>query len=438
MHKLILTLLCVFSAGHGQKVRIAAKTETGSSFAECCRMLGAEYCASGLQRISANDSLNSLRRLMTSLLTSNPASVSYCAPTSSRCFFCLSRMHPRCPHDLVMSAASDDEQGTAELKWGWPELTGTSELQSSMTNVEDSEMIQFVKSLQRIIGPTMVAASVGFFFFDEVALFIRSNLGDEDVRFLFNDDAQYIQNFLNADALLFAILAGDAYSALYTQQKQIYFALYQEVSEAKSLFEQITLVCQNRPFYIEALYCLRSYIKNDLQCLTVTPSLLLSAKPQQDPLESIMYMTSVGVPSAVYDTVKGVRQARGQRLAAMQRKFPILGIGLLYVLAFTLLLAFPILGATTAQKSKDVLNYQPFLFAFLTGGIELVLRIILELWRSSGGVFNVDAVLQKMVFGLSEELEIRTRQALLLNPSAAAMAEEVRRESALAEEQELL
>ena len=42
-----------------------------------------------------------------------------------------------------------------------------------------------------------------------------------------------------------------------------------------------------------------------------------------------MYMTSVGVPSVVYETVKDLRQARGARLGAFQRKFPSLGIVLL-------------------------------------------------------------------------------------------------------------
>lgn len=86
-------------------------------------------------------------------------------------------------------------------------------------------------------------------------------------------------------------------------------------------------------------------------------------------------MTSVGVPSIVYETVKNLRQARGYRLGAMQRKFPLLGIGLLYLLAAVELLAFPLLGAGTASIS-GVLNLQSFLFACLCGAHMLVLRII--------------------------------------------------------------
>merc|ERR1719197_1495557 len=150
---------------------------------------------------------------------------------------------------------------------------------------------------------------------------------------IMNDESQFIQNFLTVIGLLFSILAGNAYSALYQQQEAIYLALFQEVSEAKSLLEQTTLVCQGRPFYPSALRAIREYVKNDLRRLDVPPAQLLSSRPMEDPLEAIMYMTSVGVPSVVYETVKNLRQARGYRLGATQRKFPALGIVLLYVLA---------------------------------------------------------------------------------------------------------
>jgi len=130
----------------------------------------------------------------------------------------------------------------------------------------------------------------------------------------------------------------------------------------------------------------------------------------EDPLESIMYMTSVGVPSIVYETVKNLRQARGTRLGAFQRKFPALGIILLYLLAALELFCFPFLGYGTANL-QGMLSLQSLLFGLLSAGHMLVLRIIQELWQSSGGVFNVDAVLQQMVLGLEEELELRVQQA---------------------------
>ena len=92
--------------------------------------------------------------------------------------------------------------------------------------------------------------------------------------------------------LLFAILAGNAYTALYEQQEDIYFALYSEVTLAKSLLEQLTLVGQSRLWYASSLRCIERYLVSDLRRLDVTPVVQLSKRPVEDPLESIMYMTS--------------------------------------------------------------------------------------------------------------------------------------------------
>ena len=78
-----------------------------------------------------------------------------------------------------------------------------------------------------------------------------------------------------------------------------------QVSEAKSLLEQTTLVCQGRPFYQDVLRNINLYVTQDLRRLDLPPAVLLSNKPSNDPLETILYMTSVGVPSVVYETVSG-------------------------------------------------------------------------------------------------------------------------------------
>ena len=36
---------------------------------------------------------------------------------------------------------------------------------------------------------------------------------------------------------------------------------------------------------------------------------IYAQSPRNDPLEKIMFMTSVGVPSVIYETVKNLRQA---------------------------------------------------------------------------------------------------------------------------------
>ncbi|OEU18157.1 hypothetical protein FRACYDRAFT_268872 [Fragilariopsis cylindrus CCMP1102] len=44
----------------------------------------------------------------------------------------------------------------------------------------------------------------------------------------------------------------------------------------------------------------------------------------------------------------------------------------------------------------------------MTSGIVLTLRVVGELWRQSGGAYNVDSVLKVMVRGLEKELYART------------------------------
>jgi hypothetical protein len=187
------------------------------------------------------------------------------------------------------------------------------------------------------------------------------------------------------------------------------------LAEAKSLLEQTALICQGRPFYPAVLKQIKLYIRNDLRRLDIPPVELIAQSPRNDPLEKIMFMTSVGVPSVIYETVKNLRQARGHRLGACQRKFPRLGIWLLYILATLELAAFPLLGAGTMaglsvkMDPSRVFGLQSLLFSGLTGATVLVLRIIEELWQSSGGTFNVDETLSKMVVGLEAELDERAK-----------------------------
>ena len=219
-------------------------------------------------------------------------------------------------------------------------------------------------TLGRVALPSMIATGLGFEYYDNLSSFIQANwLDANSIKFLSSDEIQFLPSFLTVISLLFSILAGSAYSSLYAQQEAIYFALYAEVSEAKSLLEQMALVCAGRPFYRDALRAMRAYVKQDLRRLDVAPADLMARPPNEDPLEAIMYLTSVGVPSVVYETVRDLRQARGRRLGAMQRKFPRLGIFLLYLLALLELAAFPLLGAgTTISAPSTILLVQGALF----------------------------------------------------------------------------
>ena len=203
-------------------------------------------------------------------------------------------------------------------------------------------------TLARVAVPTLLSTLLAYVYFDNLSLLIASDLENGTIRLVARDEAQFIQNFLTSMGLLFTILAGTAYSALYRQQEDIYEALYSEVrcspaalarrplrrapstrrqvTEAKSLLEQLCLIGAGRPFYGAALRCMQGYVKDDLRRLDIRPAEMLGGRPMNDPLEQIMLMTSVGVPSVIYETLKDLRLARAYRLGAMQRKFPKLGI----------------------------------------------------------------------------------------------------------------
>merc|ERR1712048_1431862 len=104
--------------------------------------------------------------------------------------------------------------------------------------------------------------------------------------------------------------------------------------------------------------------------------------------------------------------ARSKRLGAMQRKFPGLGIGLLYVLALNSVSSFALLSSGTLTPS--VVQLHSLIFAGQCGVHMLVLQVIQELWRKSGGVFNVNDALQQMVMDMENELDMRIIQAGLV------------------------
>merc|ERR1719428_1397427 len=191
-------------------------------------------------------------------------------------------------------------------------------------------------ALRRVVLPAVIAALVAKLLYPWLTLDVVPFLNIPHF-------PAFVQEITTTIGLAFSILAGQTYYFMYQQQEAIYVALYEEVSEAKSLVEQMTLVCGSRPYYSQAIKYMQEYVRTDLRPLDSNPARVLSKRPVDDPLESIMLLTSVGVPGVIYQTVRTLRQARSRRLGAIQRKFPALGIYLLYTIAACLLLTFPIL-----------------------------------------------------------------------------------------------
>lgn len=221
--------------------------------------------------------------------------------------------------------------------------------------------------------------------------------------------ADYTGQFLSVIGLLYSLLVGQTYSFVYSQQEAIFYALYNEVTEAKSLLEQVALVCQGRAMYPQVLRSMKAYVRNDLRQLQADPAILLSRRPADDPLESIMYLTSVGVPGHVYETIRSLRQARAGRLGALQRKVPSVHMGLLWILAGIMLITFPLLGASTqaANGAYNIVTVEGCLFGITAFAVTLTKALVGELLRPAGGAYNVDAVLGVMVKGLERELDER-------------------------------
>lgn len=128
--------------------------------------------------------------------------------------------------------------------------------------------------------------------------------------------------------------------------------------------------------YTKVLESISKYVQDDLKQLQADPAVLISSRPVDDPLENIMYMTSVGVPSSVYETVRSLRQARAARLGALQRKLPRLHMLLLWILAGIELGSFPLLGAGTQTiGGYNILTVEGYLFGIMTFGIVMTMRV---------------------------------------------------------------
>jgi len=278
-----------------------------------------------------------------------------------------------------------------------------------------------LKSLVRVLFPAFLWTSVSVVLYPYLALFLAELENDQAVFSVLSQDAsQFVQNILTTSGLMFSILVGYTYYFMYQQQQQTFLYLFAEVSEAKSLLEQISLVCAGRPIYQKALAHLSRYIAEDLkQVNTIDPAVLLSRRPVDDPLEGLMYLTSVGTPSAVYDTIKSLREARANRLGALQRKLPELHSLVLKTLGTVVLVTFPVCGSgSQIIGGHPLLVVQSVYFGIMVFGMGLVLGVIDELWKPRGGAYNVDGVLSIMVRGLEEELEAR-RSGTLGGPHGA-------------------
>mmetsp|Transcript_8961 Transcript_8961/g.13319 ORF Transcript_8961/g.13319 Transcript_8961/m.13319 type:complete len:385 (-) Transcript_8961:817-1971(-) len=281
-----------------------------------------------------------------------------------------------------------------------------------------------LKTLIRVLFPAIISGAIAYATLpalnNQIATFVLKVSDPGKISML--GDA--VQSFISLVGLLYSILVGQVFGFLYSQQEALYLALFDEVTEAKSLLEQVALVSQGRTMYSTCLNSIARYVKQDLLegmesfDGSITPSLLLSARPSDDPLEAILYLTSVGIPGHVYDTVRSLRQARSRRLGALQRKVPVIHLIMLWLLGIIMVGSFPVfLGVSEAAASmgglitRSNMTVQSGLFGVATFSVVMCKSVLIELWRTKGGAYNVDKTLKVMVSGLKKELDERMDEA---------------------------
>jgi len=266
-----------------------------------------------------------------------------------------------------------------------PEVTAPSSI-----SVEENIYKKELETLSRITTPSAILAITCYLTFPTVAFTLSTEIrnafdgtssmeGAEALNLILQDNSnQFIQNMHNMSSLNFLLLTGYTFAFVYRQQEKLCYALFEEVSAVKSLLEQVALSTEGRPFmYQSLLQSIRRYVQNDLKmvlprnenlytenrlspspCKEDVPALLLSTRPCDDPLETILYLTSVGEPSPIYSTVRELRKARSTRLGAMQRKVPELNLYLLYVLGFIAWITFPVVAAGSQTVGGQALLHQ--------------------------------------------------------------------------------
>lgn len=287
------------------------------------------------------------------------------------------------------------------------------------------DFVQLV-TVFRVGVPSLALATFSKLIYPSTAMWIAALVNDSGAfAVISQDSSQYIQNILTTSGLVFSLLVGQTYYFMYQQQEAIYLALYEEVTCAKSLLEQVGLVSQGRTsLYNKILQCMDMYVQDDLQRFNdVEPAVILSARPVDDPLEDILYLTSVGEPSIVYQTVRSLRQARAYRLGALQKKLPSIHMVLLWSLAGIVLTSFPLLGAGAQTiGGPAILTVQSWYLSFIVFGICLTMGVIYELQRpGERGAYNARSALQVMVAGLEEELKSRLNGSFVPNTAGPSL-----------------
>ena len=131
---------------------------------------------------------------------------------------------------------------------------------------------RLIKTSVVLLVPSLAVGAISLVAFPALCRGMRSAFGVATLAVLSGDQGQFIQNFLSVIGILFSLLIGNTYAFCYNQQVMVYMALFEEVSVAKALLEQATLVCQGRPSYAGVLDDVQRYVDRDLKRADLSPA----------------------------------------------------------------------------------------------------------------------------------------------------------------------
>lgn len=132
-----------------------------------------------------------------------------------------------------------------------PSFSSPRSLPESKSKLSPESTPQFhqlqLETLQRILLPSLLASLASTLLFPPLALSLSYLINDAATFAVLSvDSSQFVQNFLTVTGLTFSILVGQTYYFMYQQQESVFNSLFGEVTEAKSLLEQVALACQGR------------------------------------------------------------------------------------------------------------------------------------------------------------------------------------------------
>ena len=287
--------------------------------------------------------------------------------------------------------------------------------------MEDEASRKQRDSFLKILGQSAVVGVFATLAFCPLASALRSLLATPAQDVLKDDMTQFSQNAFAVLLLLFSLLLGETFSMLLDRQDRLCRAIYTEVSEARSLIEQLVLLSAGRQVGGDEswssssrnlLESVEAYLVQDLQRLGESQILPKRGAAPVDPLETLLFATSVGVPSGVCDSVRAIRQARASRLAAAQRKFPSAHSAILWTLALLATAIFVLLAAGMAGFEADVatdpghlLSILSPLFGILVAAQVLTGMVMSELSMPGGSeLFRSQDIVEQGLGGLLHEL----------------------------------